>query len=123
MQINYFSALGVDNLSRSLLAAWESEGINTDNVFLDQKRLPGVYVIDNDEYGERSFMFWRSESAAKYMFKQDSLFEWLDQLIQNDYIFVSGVTLAILDMESRSILNLTLKKAKAQGAKIIFDNN
>lgn len=40
-----------------------------------------------------------------------------------DYIYISGISLAILDTDSQSKLLLLLKAFKARGGKVIFDNN
>lgn len=121
--VHYFSALGIDPFSTQMLDAWRKEGIQTEGVYQDPSRLPGLYVIETSEYGERSFHFWRSDSAAKAMFEQPDSELWLAKLISNDVIFISGVTLGILSGEHRDTLYRYLRIAKSDGKKVIFDNN
>ena len=123
IDVQYFTAVGDDALSDGLIEQWSLEGIGVGAIYRDPSRLPGLYVINNDADGERSFYFWRGESAAKYMFYQPKVEEWLQKLQDSDYIFLSGVTLGILDEFSLSILEQSLIEAKFNGAKIIFDNN
>ena len=59
------SALGADPMSADLCAAWEAEGVDTSLVLRAADRLPGLYAIETDATGERSFHYWRGEAAAR----------------------------------------------------------
>ena len=61
---DYITALGDDSLSDEMIAGWQAEGIGTAKVARLKGRLPGVYMIDTDDRGERRFFHWR-ESAAR----------------------------------------------------------
>jgi 2-dehydro-3-deoxygluconokinase len=67
LRIKYVSVLGQDAFSEGMLERWRVEGIDTDLVLRDPARLPGLYLIQVDTRGERSFLYWRSESAARYL--------------------------------------------------------
>jgi 2-dehydro-3-deoxygluconokinase len=54
---SYVTALGDDPLSDAMLAAWKAEGIKTDEVMCLPGRLPGLYMIERDARGERSFLY------------------------------------------------------------------
>ncbi len=122
-QVQFFSAIGQDYLSDWLLREWQDEGLNTQYVYRDPVRLPGLYMIENEENGERNFLFWRSESAARAMFIQPQSEQWQRALTSASCLFVSGITLAILDTSARARLITCLHEAKADGAYVIFDNN
>ncbi|MEC7933655.1 MAG: PfkB family carbohydrate kinase, partial [Pseudomonadota bacterium] len=62
------SALGSDPMSADLRAQWEAEGVDTQLVLAATDRLPGLYAIETDATGERTFHYWRSEAAARRMF-------------------------------------------------------
>jgi 2-dehydro-3-deoxygluconokinase len=81
---------------------------------------PGLYAITL-EAGERSFTYWRSDSAARRL--ADSR-EALDRSVQGrDLVFFSGVTLAILDDGPRENLFAALRLARASGSRLAFDPN
>jgi 2-dehydro-3-deoxygluconokinase len=121
--IHYVTALGCDCYSDSMLKNWQQEGINTDLVCRVPNKLPGLYLIRTDEAGERTFYFYRQNSAARELFKSCAVLDLPQRLLTMDYIYLSGITLAILDAESREHLWRLLEKAKQKGIKIIFDSN
>lgn len=123
INVNYVTALGTDPFSTDMLERWQSEGINTDLVVLLEDKQPGLYYIETDDTGERSFHYWRNDAAAKYLFDQKNTASLLDNLYSFDAIYLSGISVAILTDNGRQVLLGFLKQYKAQGGKIIFDNN
>ncbi len=122
-EIHYITALGQDPYSDQMLLNWQTEGLNTDLIHRINNKLPGLYLIRTDDKGERSFFFYRSNSAARDLFKGDNRVDLSERLIGMDYLYFSGISLAILDEPSRQYLADILQKAKQAGAKIIFDTN
>lgn len=123
LDIHYVTALGQDVYSDQMLLDWQKEGLKTDLISRINNKLPGLYLIRTDNKGEREFYFYRSESAARELFKGDNLIDLSQQLAGMDYLYFSGITLAILDAASREYLADILQKAKQAGAQIIFDTN
>ena len=123
VKISYVTALGNDPISTGMLTRWEEEGVSTDLVLRDETRTPGLYLIQLDDQGERTFLYWRNQSAARYLLQHPN-FELVKQaLTQVDTVFLSGISLAILPEEDQiSLLNL-LVELKAQGVEIAFDSN
>lgn len=121
--IHYVTALGQDPYSDIMLENWRKEGLDTDLIRLLENKLPGLYLIRTDEKGERTFYFYRSTSAARELFKGDNLVALSQHLVSMDYLYLSAITLAILDENSRESLWNILEKAKQAGAQIIFDTN
>lgn len=121
--IHYVTALGCDSYSDSMLKNWQQEGLNTDLVCRLKNKLPGLYLIRTDEAGERSFYFYRQNSAARELFKSCAILDLAEKLLTMDYLYLSGITLAILDDTSRESLWTLLEKAKQKGIKIFFDTN
>ncbi|MEN9449595.1 MAG: 2-dehydro-3-deoxygluconokinase, partial [Pseudomonadota bacterium] len=70
--IHYVTALGQDAYSDQMLLNWQTEGIKTDLVHRLENKLPGLYLIRTDDNGERTFYFYRSDSAARELFKGDN---------------------------------------------------
>ncbi|HFQ4855474.1 TPA: sugar kinase [Vibrio vulnificus] len=123
VKVSYVTALGNDPISTGMLTRWEEEGISTDLVLRDETRTPGLYLIQLDEQGERTFLYWRNQSAARYLLQHPNFGLIKQALTQVDAVFLSGISLAILPEEDRiSLLNL-LVELKAQGVEIAFDSN
>ena len=119
-QVSYGTCVGRDSVSDEMLAFFDAEGIDTAPVQRLSDRTVGLYMISLND-GERSFSYWRSQSAARLL-AQDA--GWLDQIIQGrDVIHFSAITLAILPPEGREVLCNALAQARKNGAKISFDTN
>ncbi|OOF63534.1 sugar kinase [Rodentibacter sp. Ppn85] len=121
--VHYVSALGGDPYSQMMLNAWRDEGVNTDLVQQLKDKLPGLYSIVTDAQGERSFYYWRSDAAAKCWLETNETGRILSTLQHFDYLYLSGISLAILSESSRQKLFDFLPHFKAEGGKIVFDNN
>ncbi|MGR5543189.1 PfkB family carbohydrate kinase, partial [Vibrio campbellii] len=81
---SYVSALGCDPFSMEMLEAWKQEGIDTETVLNVAEKTPGIYYIETDDTGERSFHYWRSDSAAKFVFDQQESDQLIDKLYTYD---------------------------------------
>ncbi len=121
--ISYVSAMGTDPLSEGIVTRWQDEGINTSLVLRDEHRTPGLYLIQLDDKGERTFLYWRNQSAARFVMQHPD-FERIEQSLSDvDMIFVSGITLAILPEEDRITLLELLNTLRNKGVEIAFDSN
>ena len=68
----YVTALGDDRWSDEVVALAEAEGIETSAILRVPGRLPGLYLIETDAAGERTFFYWRETSPARNLFTPDS---------------------------------------------------
>lgn len=57
MNISYITGLGQAPFSKEMLNSWQEEYLNTDMVFISKDKIPGIYTIETDENGERSFYY------------------------------------------------------------------
>jgi 2-dehydro-3-deoxygluconokinase len=122
IEVSYVTGLGTDALSQSLQKEWQALGLKLDAVAYIEGRLPGMYLIETDQQGERTFHFWRENSAARAYFQAPETA--LEKLVDTfDCLYFSGITLAILDTASRQRLFALLRNAKANGKRVVFDNN
>lgn len=119
----YITGLGQDPFSQQMLTAWQHEGINTDDVVISDKHLPGMYLIETSPDGERRFFYWRDNAAAKFWLDENSKAHTQQLLNTQQFIYLSGISLAILPENARQLLIEILQQARQHGAKIIFDNN
>lgn len=116
------TAIGQDKLSDKMLSCFQSEAINTESVFRHKNKVPGIYLVETDSSGERSFVYWRSDSAAKKIvsFLNDKV---MDTLAKSDMFFFSGISLAIIDDDSREEFWQRLEYLTANKVKVVFDPN
>lgn len=117
--VQFASAVGQDVLSDRFVERVEAAGIASDLIIRDPERSMGLYMIHLD-HGERSFSYWRSVSAARQLATP----ELLDQaLASGTILYLSGITLAILDEAGRVRLEDCLSRARGLGKTIVFDTN
>lgn len=122
-EVHYVTALGDDPFSDEMLAGWRAEGLRTGLVLRLPGRLPGLYIIRTDAAGERSFHYWRNAAAAREMLGDGRLEALAAGLGGFDLIYLSGITLAILEGESRDRLLALLARLRDGGSRIAFDTN
>ncbi|WOA53627.1 2-dehydro-3-deoxygluconokinase [Dickeya solani] len=123
LDVHYVTALGTDSFSSEMMASWQKEGVKTDLIQRLDNKLPGLYFIETDATGERTFYYWRNDAAARYWLESPDADTISQQLAQFDYIYLSGISLAILNQASRARLLTVLRASRANGGKVIFDNN
>ncbi|WP_338464053.1 sugar kinase [Franconibacter daqui] len=123
LSVHYVTALGQDNFSQQMIDAWQAEYVKTDLTQRMENRLPGLYYIETDASGERTFYYWRNEAAARYWLESDQADAICAELAGFDYLYLSGISLAILSPQSREKLLNLLRDCRANGGKVIFDNN
>lgn len=122
LRVHYATALGDDSLSAGMLERWANEQVQTGLVQRLPGRLPGLYLIELDEGGERRFHYWRGQAAARSYFETAStaLEEQADAL---DALYLSGISLAILPPSGRERVLALMARMRAAGKVVAFDNN
>ncbi len=114
-QVEFVTVLGQDAMSERMEQFIRSEGVGTERIAHHPDRLPGVYAIATDAKGERSFSYWRNQSAARTLFENG-----FAQLEGVDVIYYSAITLAILPPAVRAAL---IAHLAAHPATVVFDSN
>jgi 2-dehydro-3-deoxygluconokinase len=123
LNLKFLSAVGTDVVSDKLLARLDQEKLDSSLVLRTQGAGPGLYMINTDANGERSFVYWRDSSAARQsltLFRQHSS---VADLLPVDLFYFSGISLAILSSEDRRYLFALIEQLKTQGVQIAFDPN
>ncbi len=120
-EVAYLTRVGTDAFSDAMLAFLEDEGIGTALVTRDPTRRPGLYTIETDEDGERTFTYWRSDSAARGLAADGPALA--TALSGADLVYISGITLAILPEADRAHLFEALGSRGGRGFKVAFDPN
>jgi 2-dehydro-3-deoxygluconokinase len=119
--VTYVTNLGQDAFSARMLAGFAAEGVECRLIGRHPDRLPGIYAIETDAQGERSFRYWRDTSAARTLF--GGVGASMADLGQFDVIYLSGITLAILPPDIRTALITTAAQLRAAGKQVVFDTN
>ena len=123
IDIDYLTALGDDALSDEMIAAWSAEGVGTKRVARLPGKLPGIYMIQTDDNGERRFFHWRESAAARLLMELPDTDDILNSLASYEVVYLSAITLSIYSEEGRGRLMAALKRARLLGTRFAFDTN
>lgn len=121
--VRYLTALGADPYSADMCTAWASEGIDLSLVLTDPERLPGLYAVRTGAGGERSFAYWRSESAARQLFALPAIEAALVAAEDANLLYLSGITLSLFDVPGREKLADLAAQIRKTGGDVAFDPN
>lgn len=119
-RVGYLTRVGTDPLSDGFVALARDERIDTSLVARDAEHNIGIYSVQTDAKGERSFHYWRGDSAARKMFRAPADLSALDGA---EILYLSAITLAIIAPDAREALVARLADLRAQGRRIAFDSN
>ena len=120
LDVAFLTATGDEALSDAMVGTWRSEGISDRLVFRIPGQRPALYLIETNAKGDRKFHYWRSETPAK---------EWLRLLLaaggaelldKAELVYLSGISLAILNYADRQAAIELLGSLKT---KVAFDPN
>ena len=119
----YFTGLGQDHLSEMMVKRFKNENLKTDLIQIIKDKYPGLYSIQTDKKGNRSFSYWRNDSAAKKMIERCNLDE-IDKFISNSELFYyTGISLGILKQKDQNILIDLSKKSKLTAFDFNYRNS
>ena len=119
-EISYLTVVGDDALSTQMMAFLRDGGIDDRFVRVSPDRTVGLYLISLAN-GERSFSYWRGQSAARTLADDPDALR--SAMAEVDWIYVSGITVAILPPERREALLDALREARWAGKTVAFDPN
>lgn len=123
LDVEYLTVLGSDQHSTGMRSWLHSEGVATGLTGTVADRRPGLYLVDVDERGERSFAYWRGESAARELLLRPELLDAARPLVDFGIAYLSGITLAVLADDARARLAELLDELRARGGRVVFDPN
>jgi 2-dehydro-3-deoxygluconokinase len=110
-------------MSDEMIASWEAEGVGTGRVARLRGKLPGIYIIQTDDSGERRFFHWRESAAARSLMDLPGADDILESLATYDIVYFSAITLSIYSPQGRAKLIAALHRARKHGVRIVFDTN
>lgn len=119
-RVDYLTCVGEDPLSTEMISFMQACQIGTGFIQKRKGEYPGLYMIHLHQ-GERSFSYWRAQSAARHL--AADLAHLKHAIDQANLVFFSGITLAIVDERERANLFIALDYARQRGCQIVFDPN
>jgi 2-dehydro-3-deoxygluconokinase len=120
----YATALGDDDpYSKSILSMAAAEHVGTEAILRVPGRLPGLYLIETDDKGERTFNYWRDSAPARELFDLPDWGKVAEHLLGAKMIYFSGITLSLYSNLGLGRFLAVVEMARAQGVKIAFDAN
>jgi len=123
--VSFLTAMGDDDFSNQILKVWNDENIDTSTVLRLKDRLPGLYGIQTDSNGERSFHYWREQAPIKDLFHHLSQADLKKYIDEYQCLYFSGISISRWDEVQLEIFADWLKefREKNQNKAIIFDLN
>lgn len=121
--VDYLTALGDDRFSDRMIAGWRAEGVGVGRVRRLAGRLPGLYLIETDERGERFFSYWRERAPARELFQGDDAAGLAAAIAGYDLVYLSGISLSLYGKEGREALFAALDAQRGRGGRVAFDSN
>ena len=123
VDVGYLSAVGTDPYSAEMRAFLQGEGVNCGLVLTHPARVPGLYAIRTDDEGERSFTYWREQSAARDFFALPGAPAALAEAGRARMLYLSGITLSLFDDTGRTQVAALARTVRAGGGEVVFDGN
>ncbi len=121
--VEYATALGDDPYSDALLSLAAAEGVGTDLTVRLAGRTPGLYLVETDDHGERSFYYWRDSSPARELFELPEWTRIAEGLLGARMIYFSGITLSLYSNVGIGRFLAVTELARKSGVKVAFDGN
>ena len=121
--VAFASALGRDAFSERLRSAWEQEGLDCSTILTDPDRSAGLYAISLDAAGERSFAYWRSDSAARQLFALPGSGDLIERVERCEMLAFSLISLAVLPDDGKEALLSLAGRMKECSGRVAFDAN
>jgi 2-dehydro-3-deoxygluconokinase len=123
LPVSYATALGDDIYSDRIIALAAAEGIASDLIVRVPGRLPGLYLIETDTKGERTFHYWRDNAPARELFELPDWGRVAESIIGARIVYFSGITLSIYSNQGLGRFLALLELARKAGTKVVFDGN
>jgi 2-dehydro-3-deoxygluconokinase len=122
-QVDYGTALGDDPYSSRIIAAARSEGVGTGLIEIMRDRSAGLYLIETNAAGERTFHYWRDQSPARDLFEPGHGGTIVRAMSEAGVVLFSGITLSLYSARGLDRFADALVMARARGARIVMDGN
>jgi 2-dehydro-3-deoxygluconokinase len=119
----YATALGDDSYSDGIVALARAEGVADELILRVAGRLPGLYLIETDDKGERHFAYWRDHAPARELFELPDWGRIAESMLTARLIYFSGITLSLYSNTGLGRFLAVVEMARKHGVKVAFDSN
>jgi 2-dehydro-3-deoxygluconokinase len=123
VDVAYATALGDDAFSGRIADLAAAEGVVGNLMLRVPGRMPGLYLIETDDKGERLFSYWRDTSPARDLFELPDWGVVAESLLSARMVYFSGVTLSLYSNTGLGRFLAVLELARERGATVAFDSN
>jgi 2-dehydro-3-deoxygluconokinase len=120
---SYATGLGDDRFSDAILALCERENVGAGPILRAKGRVPGLYLIETDAKGERSFTYWRDTSPARELFELPDWDKVAEAVTSARLVYFSAITLSIYSNTGLGRLFACLEAVRQNGGIVAFDTN
>jgi 2-dehydro-3-deoxygluconokinase len=121
--VAYATALGDDPYSGRIIDMARSENIATDLIAIAPGRMPGLYLIETSDKGERTFHYWRDRAPARDVFDTPHADTLRAAFADAHMIYFSGITLSLYSAAGLDRFADALAAARGAGRRIVMDGN
>ncbi len=121
--VSFVTAIGNDELSDQFITMMKQENLSDELLYRSNTEKMGLYLINVDAEGERSFTYWRENSSARQLMTFIDAETNPEKFNHIDALFFSGISIAILSAEDLVLFWQYLAQLKSKGTRIIFDPN
>ncbi|TDC97009.1 sugar kinase [Actinomadura sp. 7K507] len=121
--VQFVTLVGDDPYSAGMRESWAPHGVGDRHTRAVPGGQAGLYLIRTDGAGERTFHYYRSQSAARGLFGPAHPAEIDDAVADHDLVYLSGITLSILSGPARERLLGVLDETRRRGGLVAFDGN
>ncbi|MGW5416636.1 sugar kinase [Actinomadura geliboluensis] len=121
--VQFVTLIGDDPYSARMREAWAEHGVGSAHSRAVPGGRAGLYLIRTDEHGERTFTYYRSQSAARGLFGPGQPAETDEAVAAHDLVYLSGITLSIIGPAARDRLLDVLDETRRRGGLVAFDGN
>ena len=119
----YYTGLGQDHLSEMMIKRFKYENLKTDLIQIVEDKQPGLYSIQTDIKGNRSFSYWRNDSAAKKMIEKCDLNKMVKLINNSELFYYTGISLGILKQKDQNKLIDLSRKSKITAFDFNYRNS
>lgn len=121
--VGYLTALGDDPWSNLAREALRDEGVEAGFCPTAEGETMGLYAIQTDAAGERSFTYWRQNAPARGLFGPHFSPAVRDTMLNARLVYLTGISLWLYDDEARKRLFETVSACRSRGGLVAFDGN
>ncbi|MGP4026953.1 sugar kinase [Actinomadura sp. 3N407] len=123
VDVQFVTLVGDDPHSTRMRESWAAHGVGARHTRAVPGGQAGLYLIRTDADGERTFHYYRSQSAARGLFGPAQPDEVDDVIAGHDVVYLSGITLSIMTGRARERLLGVLDETRRRGGLVAFDGN